>query len=182
MLLVPALAIDVAASGRIGIYGIVERVVFEPDEKSPERVQVWGVFAYSNTLGGGAPQGAASDARRGYLYFRLPAPGDPSLETVKREWKDLKAVAGTGQAIGFGHWGYIGYFEGLHPDTRSSSPSYILEMYPGHGVPTDLRVRREAEKPAEPTVYQTNVGIVKLAANGSHASTVQQLRKLLARP
>ena len=33
------------ASGPVGIYGIVERVVFEPSEQAPERIQVWGAFA-----------------------------------------------------------------------------------------------------------------------------------------
>jgi hypothetical protein len=33
------------ASGQAGIYGIVERVVFEPDARSPDRVQIWGAFA-----------------------------------------------------------------------------------------------------------------------------------------
>lgn len=37
-----------SASGAIGIYGIVERVVFEPDERTPTRVQVWGAFAYAD--------------------------------------------------------------------------------------------------------------------------------------
>ena len=143
-----AAAVDLVASGRVGVYGIVEKVVFEPSEQSPQRVQVWGVFAYANTLGGGSDEGAVSSARRGYLYFKLPEPYDPTFETVKREWRDLKAVAGTGQAIGFGHWGYIGSFAGLDPNTRSGSPPYILEMYPGRGVQTDLRVRpRQSPRP-----------------------------------
>ena len=33
-------------SGPVGIFGIVEKVVFEPDERAPERIQVFGAFAY----------------------------------------------------------------------------------------------------------------------------------------
>ena len=88
-----------SASGPVGIYGIVEKVVFEPNEQSPERIQVWGAFAY---VDGGANSGlAVSSVKRGYLYFRLPASNVASardVEAVKTEWADLKAVAGTGQA------------------------------------------------------------------------------------
>src|SRR5205085_9851828 len=97
-----------AASGPVGIYGIVEKVVFEPNEQSPERIQVWGAFAY---VDGGANSGlAVSSVKRGYLYFRLPSSSVASardMEAVRKEWADLKAVAGTGQTIGFGNWGYI---------------------------------------------------------------------------
>jgi hypothetical protein len=175
-----AAAVDLVASGRVGVYGIVEKVVFEPSEQSPQRVQVWGVFAYANTLGGGSDEGAVSSARRGYLYFKLPEPYDPTFETVKREWRDLTAVAGTGQAIGFGHWGYIGSFAGLDPNTRSGSPPYILEMYPGRGVQTDLRVRPASEPPTSPATYQTNAGIVRLSPQGSHANVVADLKRLVA--
>ena len=130
------------ASGPIGIYGIVEKVVFEPNERSPERIQVWGAFAY---VDGGANSGlAVSAVKRGYLYFRLPLPGVANardIDAVKKEWADLKAVAGTGQAIGFGSWGYIGSFAGLQPQARSSMPPYILERAPGGGAQTDLQVR-----------------------------------------
>ena len=135
-------AAQLIASGPLGIYGIVEKVVFEPDEKTPERIQVWGAFEY---VDGASPSVTVSAAKRGYLYFRLPTGADGAtdrsqVEVIKSEWADLKAVAGTGQAIGFGRWGYIGAFPGLQPDTRSNRPPYILER--GHRNPqTDLRVR-----------------------------------------
>jgi len=33
------------ASGPVGFYAVIEKVVFEPDEKAPERMQLWGAFA-----------------------------------------------------------------------------------------------------------------------------------------
>jgi hypothetical protein len=39
LLLVP---ISLAKNGNIGIYGIVDKVVLEPDENAPERIQIWG--------------------------------------------------------------------------------------------------------------------------------------------
>ena len=166
-------AAHLAASGPLGIYGIVEKVVFEPNEAAPERMQVWGAFAY---VEGPSAQGlTVTAAKRGYLYFRM----DPSqADTIKKEWADLKAVAGTGQAIAFGQWFYIGGFGALQPDVRSNMPPYILEHNP-QNQPTDLRVRPASEAPAAPALYQTNAGIVKLSATGSHADIVTKLKDAL---
>ena len=164
-----------AASGALGIYGIVERVVFEPSEAAPERIQVWGAFAYVD--GAGAQGLTVSPAKRGYMYFRM----DPSkADIIKKEWADLKAVAGTGQAIGFGQWFYIGGFGALRPDTRSSQPPYVLEVAPGNPL-TDLRARPASEAPANAALYQTNAGIVKLSETGGHAAIVAQLKDALKR-
>ena len=169
-------SVDLIASGPVGIYGIVERVIFEPNERSPERVQVWGAFAFVE--GGVTTPGATSMPRRGYLYFKLPS-GNRQL-AAKAEWADLKAVAGTGQAIGFGNWGLIGNFSGL--DSRSAGSNgfpYFLELFPGGGSQTDVRVRPASEPPINPAVYSTNAGIVKLADQGSHAAIVKQLKEVL---
>jgi hypothetical protein len=176
-------ATHLTASGPLGIYGIVEKVVVEPHEKTPERIQVWGAFAY---VDGAAGQSlTVSTAKRGYLYFRLPTGADgvtdrSQVEVIKKEWADLKAVAGTGQAIGFGQWGYIGAFPGLKPDTRSNMPPYILERAQVNQQ-TDLRVRPASEAPGSPALYQTNAGIVKLREGGSHAEIVKQLQDALKR-
>jgi hypothetical protein len=164
-------AAHLTASGPLGIYGIVEKVVFEPSETAPERIQLWGAFAYVDGMQGLT----VSAAKRGYLYFRI----DPSqADLIKTEWADLKAVAGTEQAVAFGYWSYIGAFGSLQPDARSASPPYILERAPGNPL-TDLRVRPASEAPASPTLYQTNAGIVKLSATGSHAAIVKQLKDAL---
>ena len=174
----------VSASGQVGIYGIVEKVVFEPNDSAPERVQVWGAFAY---VDGNNPQGTVvSNARRGYLYFKLPTlmPGftdQTQIDNVKREWTDLKAVAGTGQAVGFGRWLYIAGFGSLQPDARPVAPSVILENVPRGGSQIDLRVRPESEAPSAPATYQTNTGIVKLSESGSHAAIVKALKDALRR-
>jgi len=168
----------VVASGPIGVYGIVEKVVFEPSAAAPERIQVWGAFAYADIAVGPS---AFSPAKRGYMYFRLPESATPAaIDTIKKEWADLQSVAGTGQAIAFGQWGYIGGFGGLQPDTRSQRPPYILESSPGNPQ-TDLRVRPASETPAGPAQYQTNAGIVKLSDTGSHAAIVQLLKDTLKR-
>ena len=175
---------SVFASGRIGIYGIVERVVFEPSEAAPERIQVWGAFAYVD--GGATRNFAASTVKRGYLYFRLRSDipqftSQAEIDVTKKEWADIKAVAGTGQAIGFGSWGYIGGFGVLQPDGVAAEPSYLYERKPSGGARADLRVRPATEAPSAPATYQTETGIVRLSETGSHAAIVRQLKDALKR-
>lgn len=204
------IVLPASASGPVGVYGIVERVVFEPSEASPERVQVWGVFVYVNGCGSNSQWAAAapiecgvtsamaaanqligtSPVARGYLYFKPPevaaglAATRADVDLVKREWADLKAVAGTGQAIGFGRWGYMGNFANIRPDAPADGLPLIYEsvVYAtghGRGVIADLRVRPASEAPADPATYQTNAGIVKLTEHGSHAAIVARLRSKL---
>ena len=147
---------NLAASGPVGIYAVIERVIFEPNEQSPERIQVWGAFEYVE--GGLSRPGATTAPQRGYLYFTLPSGNAQAV--AKTEWSDLKAVAGTGQAVGFGSWFYSGLFNSL----------------PLH---TEARIRPQSEAPAGPIVYITNAGIVKLNEQGSHANIVKGLREAL---
>jgi hypothetical protein len=179
-------AVATSASGPLGIYGIVEKVVFEPNDTAPERLRVWGAFMYVEGDGVTTRGLEVSGAKRGYLYFKLRSayPGFTTESQVKatlNEWADLKAVAGTGQAVGFGKWGYIAGFGSLQPDARPTAPAVILEGKPQGGERADLRVRPTSETPADPVTYQTNVGVVKLSEQGSHAAIVKQLRDALKR-
>src|SRR2546422_10481040 len=104
-------AADLIASGPVGIYAIIEKVIFEPSEQAPERIQIWGAFA---VVGGGLTQpGTASKPLRGYLYFKLP---DGSAHAAaKTGWTDLKIVAGTVHASWFGNLGLVGRFQPFGP-------------------------------------------------------------------
>ena len=168
-------ATHLAASGPLGIYGIVDKVVFEPDDRAPERVQVWGAFAYVDDR----PGGPVSAARRGYLYFALPqrvGATPEEVELIRREWADLKAVAGKDQAVGFGRWSYNGWFGGLSPDAKNAGSPSVFERAPQGRTQIDLRVRPASERPTNPAAYQTNTGVVKLTDGGSHASIIKELR------
>jgi len=175
------LSVPVSASGPMGVYGIIEKVVFEPDEARAERIQVWGAFAYVD--GGASSTLGVSKAERGYLYFRLPDPNPAPTgltDLVRREWADLKAVAGGGQVVGFGRWRYTGAFQALNPGASSATPPHIYAVTGGGGGgQTDLRVRPATEKPTAPATYQTDSGIVKLSANGNRADIVKQLQDAL---
>ncbi len=82
------------ASDPVGIYAVLDKVVLEPESGAPERVQLWGWFAFPKSETGfefKAPE-------RGYLYYTLP----PGKEDVcRKEWGELKKSAGTGQCVAF---------------------------------------------------------------------------------
>ena len=88
-------AVSIRASDFVGVYAVVERVVLEPSEPAPQRIQIWGAFALSDGKSGSN----YGTAQRGYLYYDCPA----GRETVCRtEWTDLKSVAGKDTGVGFG--------------------------------------------------------------------------------
>lgn len=82
------------ASDPVGIYALVDQVVFEPNETHPERIQIRGAFAIAEGYGY-----TYKNAERGYLYYKLN-PDKP--KACRNEWADLKSVAGTGQIVAFG--------------------------------------------------------------------------------
>jgi hypothetical protein len=90
-------SIEIWASGPVAVYALVDKVVFEPNEEKPERVQIWGAFSLA-----AEPYSANySSPQKGYLYYKLD-----DMTTVEQStraaWADIKKVAGTGEAIAFG--------------------------------------------------------------------------------
>ena len=89
----------------VGVYGVIDRVVFEPDATNPERVQLWGVFALSNTVdveGGKVTRvdlHSFHPAKAGYLYYTVN-PRD--VAASRADWNALARLAGTGEPIAFG--------------------------------------------------------------------------------
>jgi len=142
-LTLPFLAIDTGAySDYTGIYARVDKVVLEPDATAPERIQIWGAFALASK----EDRNTYDSAQRGYLYFSCK-PGKE--EICRKEWADLKAVAGTGQVVGFG--------------SRD-------EPRP--------RVRKAEEKVADPNEYPVNFGLVKMGDRHSDYPPVRELKSL----
>src|SRR4030095_1664470 len=54
------------ASDPIGIYALVDKVVLEPSESAPERIQIWGAFAFAVGY-----DYAYEKPKRGFLYYTL---------------------------------------------------------------------------------------------------------------
>ena len=82
------------ASDPVGIYALVDKVVFEPNATKPERIQIWGAFAMAEGYGY-----SYKNAERGFLYYKL---NSDNSTACRNEWNDLKSVAGTGQIVAFG--------------------------------------------------------------------------------
>jgi hypothetical protein len=131
------------ASDPTGIYALVDRVVLEPNDASPERIQVWGGFALANRVN----RDDYHDAERGYLYLKL-RPGDEAV--CKKEWADLKSVAGTRQIVAFG--------------SRSEQPQ--------------PKLRKADAKPENPDTHPKSFGINKIPMRDY--PPLKQLEKLMS--
>ena len=84
----------VSASDRVGVYAVVDRVVFEPNADQPDRIRIWGAFAVASRN----DRDLYDQVQRGYLYFTVG--GDRAL--TRTEWNDLKTLAGTKRIVAFG--------------------------------------------------------------------------------
>jgi len=113
------------ASDPVGVYAYVDKVVLESDAGQPERIQIWGGFALAEGRGD-----TYTAAKRGYMYFTAK-PGEE--EVCRKEWNDLKTLAGTEQFVAFG--------------TR----------YKPKGT-----IRAADAKPEKPDVYPTGFGLTKI--------------------
>jgi hypothetical protein len=111
-------AVTLRASDPVGIYALVEKVVLEPSEGTPQRIQIWGAFslADSNHTDNYVP------ARRGYLYYSCPR-GQERVCTS--EWADLKSVAGKETGVGFG-----GRYKDLGRVRKADEKASAPDTYP----------------------------------------------------
>ncbi|MEP7272091.1 MAG: hypothetical protein ABI882_11350 [Acidobacteriota bacterium] len=134
-----------AFSDWVGVYAVIDKVVLEPNATAPERIQIWGDFAVADKN----DRNTYQQAQRGYVYYTVPSGKEVP---ARKEWADLKAMAGTGQVIGFG--------------TR----------YQGVG-----KVRKSDEKPGSPDPYPVGSGLVKMSDRGTTYAPIAEL-KAIARP
>ena len=82
------------ASDPVGVYAYVDKVVLEPSEGKPDRIQIWGGFALAEGRGD-----TYAKAKPGYMYFSVK-PGEE--EITRKEWNDLKSMAGKDEYVAFG--------------------------------------------------------------------------------
>jgi hypothetical protein len=148
-----AAAPAVMASDPVGCYGLIEKVVFAPNEGAPQTVQVWGAFVTARV-----PENRQSyrayeaygSAEKGYLYYTCPS---GQAAACLSEWNDLKSLAGKGTVAGFGsRW-----------------------------LPAQPRVRKADEKPANPDEYKINVGVVPVGKYASYPELVEALKAAIKR-
>ena len=88
-----------------GVYGIIDSVIFEPAQGTPERVQLWGAFALADVVGLKDGKidyiqiGSFQTPKRGYMYYTVNRRDEA---TTRTEWAALRVVAGTGQLTAWG--------------------------------------------------------------------------------
>jgi len=125
-----AVSVGVAqASGPISVYGLIDNVTIELHKHQPDRMRIDGVFIVSE-----GQNGSYGEPRRGYLYLSSDSPD------ARREWGDLKSVAGTRQVVGFGSsWN------------------------------ATVRVREKLERPESPDMYPLGNGVIRLNADQPRA-------------
>jgi hypothetical protein len=134
-----------AVSDWVGVYASIDKVVFEPNDSAPERIQIWGAFA----LAVNENRNDYQPAKRGYLYYALK-PGKE--EVCRKEWADLKRIAGSESIIGFG--------------VRNEP----------------VRLRKSDEKPANPDFYPVGMGLVKIYDRGTEYAPIRDLKSLPRAP
>jgi len=89
-----ALPSTVFPSDPVGIYGIVEKVVLEPAQGEPERVQLWGVFSLADRK----DRDAYQEPVRGVIYASA-APGKE--KACRAEWSDFEKLTAKGEPVAF---------------------------------------------------------------------------------
>ena len=134
--LVPA----VRASDSTGIYAVIDKVVLEPSTGPAERVQVWGVFAVAQGRKDYSPP------QRGCMYFKLAKNKDKE-DVCRKEWADLKKIAGTRQCVAFG------------------------ARYDANGT-----VRKGGDPTKNPDAYPLGFGLTKVPANNYMAKELLAIK------
>jgi hypothetical protein len=133
---------SVGKNGNVGIYGIVDKVVFEPDGSTPERIQIWGSFVVPVPISSGLYKAP----RRGVLYFSVPP---NRKETARKEWIELKRLAGSGQILGFTEYWVP------NPSDPQGNPHTSLVVHLHKNGPLGL-----------PDAYPLGIGVLRI--DGEH--------------
>jgi hypothetical protein len=120
------------ASDWVAVYGRVDKVILEPGPDTPTTIQVWGVFSLARPN----DRNDYLPPARGYLYFEVAG----NKEAARKEWADLKQVAGSGQIVSFGS-----RFD-LH-----------------------ARIRKASERPERPDPYAVGNGLTRVRGNTEYS-------------
>lgn len=114
-------SLTASASVPVGVYAVIDRVVLEPADGDPQRIQIWGVFALWDETTGMRFQRPA----RGYLYYSCSR---EQVGMCRNEWADLKSVAGTGDVVGFGSRSLAGGRVRLVGERTSAPDGYPVQF------------------------------------------------------
>jgi hypothetical protein len=100
LLSIAAMSVSAAElSDPIGVYALIDRVVFLPNAEHAETIRIYGAFSVSVPQRGGREGAYAYMLGRGYLLYSIE-PGRSDATPV--EWRDLASMAGTDAIVAFG--------------------------------------------------------------------------------
>ena len=94
LLVVCVMTADVRAGGPPPVCMAVDKLVFEPNENTPVRIQIWGSFSLLNDT-----KDSYGQPVRGYLYYSA-APGKE--EECRKEWAKLKKLVAEQHLVSYG--------------------------------------------------------------------------------
>jgi hypothetical protein len=97
LVIVMALSTQAQAGGPPPVCMVVDKVVLEPDEKAPTRIQIWGTFIFCKN-------NASYDRPvSGYLYYKA---GSGKEEVCRKQWAKLQKLAADKHIVAFGFCGH----------------------------------------------------------------------------
>jgi hypothetical protein len=93
LILTFAFVVEARAGGPPPVCMAIDKLVFEPNEESPARVQIWGTFSFLKE------KTAYSKPVQGYLYYTLASGKE---EQCRKEWATLKQLVADKHVVAFG--------------------------------------------------------------------------------
>lgn len=91
-----AFSTEVKAGGPPPVCMVVDKIVLEPDEKAPTKIQIWGTFIFcKNNSTYGRPVS-------GYLYYTA---GQGKEDACRKEWAKLQKLATDRHIVAWGSCG-----------------------------------------------------------------------------
>src|SRR5436309_7536857 len=168
------LAAAAPASGPIGTYALIEKVVMQPNENAPERVQVWGVFStvkLDQRMEYFAPV-------RGYMYFVAPKGKE---EVCRKEWADLKKAAGTTECVAMGRYEAPGRVRrpAIHAEPSGPVDPRRVRQLIGELDSDQFAVREKATQDLEKLGEAVAPALRKALANKPSAEVRKRVERLL---
>jgi hypothetical protein len=114
LILAVAFVVEARAGGPPPTFIVVDKLVFEPNEQAPERIQIWGSFSFlKEKTGYSAPV-------QGYLYYTL---ANGKEEQCRREWATLQKLVADKHMVALGFCGSPKVDGHLRkPDEKPHSP------------------------------------------------------------
>ncbi len=156
-----ACASTVRAGGPPVVLAVLDRVVLEPNETNPTRVQLWGTFALAEG------KGKYHTPVSGCLYYQ-PQPSDEKehlKEWTLEEWAELRKLAGKREVVAFG---FCHSPEQAGNLRRAISRKDLPDTYPLGSV--EIVTRAEDWQAIDPEAIK---GLLKVTSSGSPARQVK---------